>query len=162
MEESSSFSVLVPGQGPLTQRACLAQNWWDLLAWFSKIEARVWVAVNAYLGEDRPDSIFLITGQTLTGEYSISHQETLATSCKIHVEGHVDLQSMIKARTFYGYDLEKVKASSGFEHSVRGSSHDQSRLYSIYFETIESSPMRRFTFFKRTSRRLRQIESAHR
>jgi hypothetical protein len=141
-----SMSVLIPSQRPLLHRACLDREEWYLLEWFSVNEIRAWEAVNTAYRTNRPEKIFLVTGQTLTSEYAISHQEHSSNGCEILVEGGAEISSLVDARLFMGYDYQRVYASCGFEIMARNSSaNDDEPRYSVYIEKYESFPIKRFS-----------------
>lgn len=81
--QTASMSVLIPGHDTLLHRVCPDRHWWRLLEWFSAIEGRAWEAASAaWAGPRRPDKILLVTGQTLTAEYAICHQEHEQSGCE--------------------------------------------------------------------------------
>jgi hypothetical protein len=145
-KQNGSMSVLIPGQGPLLHRACVDQQEWYLLEWFATNEVRAWEAVNAMpYGTKRPEKIFLVTGQTLTSEYNISHQEHTCTGCEIAVEASAEILSLANAKLFMGSACQKVSACFGFEVAARKSgAEDAAPCYSVYLEQYESFPMKRF------------------
>ena len=131
------MSILVPGEGPLVHRACIEQNIYDLKDWFSAVEMHAWKAVNSYF-RSRPDKIFLVTGQTLTSKYALSHKQHVTSECEIYIESNAGVPIAAEANVLLGRTLKKVSASMGFEsHSPTNGSE---RLYSIFLETYESYP----------------------
>jgi len=145
------MSVLIPSNEPLIHRVCPDQHWWNLLAWFSAIEGRAWeAACAAWSGSGRPDKIFLVTGQTLTSEYSICHQEQEQSGCETIIKTSVSLPSVVDGGVYLGTRCEQVSASTGFEISSRVQVGNERSsdvlLHSIFFETTESSPINRFLF----------------
>jgi hypothetical protein len=135
---------------------------WSLVRWFRQAEASVWEFVTAYYGRDRPKKIFLVTGQTLTTDYSISHQECTSVGCEVSLGGGVGIPNIIEGRTYWGYEIGKVRASLGFEISARRSEESPEQLHSIFFETETSRPMNRFRRLKPNSPQSRHIESMYR
>jgi hypothetical protein len=138
------MSVLIPGQTPLLHRACIEHQKWYLLEWFSTVECRAWDVVNATYPTNRPEKLFLVTGQTLTSEYAISYQEQQCSRCEVSVEGKAGIPSMVDSRVFYGHGCQRVVASFGFEVVAQNSGADDTASYSVYLEKFESSPMKRF------------------
>lgn len=134
---------MIPGQGPLLHRACIDQHEWYLLEWFATNEARAWEVVNATYPTNRPEKIFLVTGQTLTSEYAISHQERVHEGCQVSVEAVAEIPSVTNTKVFLGHGYQKVSASFGFE-VVERKSEQSPPCYSVYLEQHESSPMKRF------------------
>ena len=144
-KHNGSMSVLIPSQDPLLHRACVDQQKWYLLEWFATNESCAWEVVNAMYPTNRPEKIFLVTGQTLTSEYDISHQEHTATGCEIAVEASAEILPLINARIFMGNACEKASACFGFEVVARRSSEEVTTpCYSVFLERYESAPMKRF------------------
>src|SRR5438045_4586840 len=82
-----TMSVLVPGQDDLVRRVCLGPRFQELLWWFFAAEEQAWGYVEgAY--PHRPDSIFLVVGQTLSAQYAICHQVNDSDSCAISVQAN--------------------------------------------------------------------------
>lgn len=136
------MSILVPGQDNLVHRACVDAEYYDLLDWFSAVEMKAWVAANSYFAANRPKRLFLVTGQTLTSEYSITHKEGLANECEIHLEANAGVPIVAEANLLLGYNVKRVSASIGFE--VRSQTFDQMsqrRLYSVFLNVFESAPI---------------------
>jgi hypothetical protein len=88
--------------------------------------------------QQRPSKIFLVTGQTLTDEFYISHQENEGSGCEIIVKPCLGIPETINARPVLGYNVEKVSASVGFE-VVAKKGQAASTLYSVYLEEYKSS-----------------------
>jgi hypothetical protein len=138
---------------------------WPLVHWFRKVEARVWEFVTAYYGHQRPKRIFLVTGQTMTPEYWISHQEKRSTGCEVSIGGEVGIPNIVEGHTYWGYDIGRVRDFRGFEISARKSNTraGTDQLHSIFFNTESSSaPMNRFGRLKPNSPQVRSIESMYR
>lgn len=133
------MSALVPGQEPLLRRICLGHRLQEVKTWFGAIEAKAWAYVNAE-NEVRPQKIFLVVGQILTSEYSISHQETGTTSCKIELSFNTDLPPLGSAKLVTGYECERVQSSAGFQ-LVKRKSESGDSLHSIFLKVVESKPM---------------------
>lgn len=157
-----SISVLVHGDDGLVQRACRRGMRWQLLRWFISVEARVWEFVTAHYGCHRPNKIFLVTGQTLTTEYWISHQEHLSMGCEVSIEGETGITNIIDGKTYWGNGLRRVRASFGFEVSSQRNNDGEERLHSIFFDTESSFPINRFRSLKSNSKRARHIEKVYR
>jgi len=135
---------------------------WFLERWFRDIEARVWGYVTAYYGNLRPKRIFLVTGQTLTTEYWISHQETASVGCEVSIRGGIGVPNVIEGHIYWGEDIGNVRASLGFEIYARRKEDRPEQLHSIFFETVSSAPTIRFRRLKQNSPRSCEIESIHR
>jgi hypothetical protein len=159
---NASLSVLIPGNDDFVQRACRWQMRWYLLRWFRKVEARVWEFVTAHYGRRRPQKIFLVTGQTLTNEYWISHQEQRSVGCEVFIGGEAGIPNIIEGHTYWGYGIGRVRASRGFEIEGRRSNDGTERLHSIFFQTeYSSSPINRFGRLKPNSPQARNIETMY-
>jgi hypothetical protein len=158
---SASISVIVPGADGLVQRTCRRTPRWDLLRWFRKVEALAWEIVTAHYGRRRTKKIFLVTGQTLTSEYWISHQERHSMGCEVSIEGGAGIPRIVEGQAYWGYGLGRVKASFGFEISARKINDGVERLHSIFFETEPSCPINRFRSLKANSKQARLIEQMH-
>ena len=142
---NGSMSVLMPGPDPLLHRACIDEQEWYLLEWFSTVVDNAWEAINAAYSTCRPEKIFLVTGQTLTSEYSISHQEQNSIGCEINVNVESGIPSLVDAHAFLSNGCTTATASFGFEVMKRKLDGETSvPCYSIYFETYESFPSKRF------------------
>jgi hypothetical protein len=142
---ANALSVLVPGQRELRYRACLGRQKPHLLEWFSSVEARAWKYVNTFFPEQRPKMIFLVTGQTLTDEYYIYHQETDESHCDVALEPRFGVPQVLNVNAILGYQFERVSASMGF-NVVMPPSQTNPMLYSVYFELFESKPMTHLRF----------------
>ena len=133
----SSFSVMVPGDDPLRFRGALDDQNFNLINWFAVNEAAAWTAVNTYYGHERPSRIFLVIGQTMTTEYAITHQQEQSSGCAIILSGKADIPSFVGANALFGWGYEKVRASTGFETSMKGTGH-----HSVFLDTYPSTPMK--------------------
>jgi hypothetical protein len=133
--------VLVPGQEDLEYRGCVERQKAYLLTWFANVEERAWRYVNAMFQDTRPDKIFLTVGQTLTNEYAIFHQEASASQCEVVLEPSVGIPPMFHINALLGYQFHRVTASIGFNTYHRTSPED-TRQYSVYFEVVESKPIK--------------------
>jgi hypothetical protein len=142
VKQGGSMSVLVPGQGPLLYRGCIEHAKARLICWFASVEVRAWEWVNAVYPGSRPNKIFLVVGQTLTPEFSIAHQEAHASDCEVVIEPSVGIPEIMDAHAIFGYDFQKVSASSGFRHF----STSDSTLHSVFMETFDSKVMKRIRF----------------
>lgn len=141
-ENSESLSILIPGQGPLQHRACLEEQKCYLRIWFAVVEARAWKWANTF-HNSRPDKIFLVTGQTLTNEWAIAHYQTNSSECEILLELGAGVPANLDVNMHLGYGFQRATAYVGFnEHQP--ASDDNSMLYSVFFEVIESYPMNFF------------------
>ena len=145
---------MVPGQDDLKHRVCLGPRYHELLAWFWTVEVEAWDWVYAnFASSDRPARIFLVTGQTLTTEYAISHLETTSESCQISVDVGTEVPSLLEAGIVLGYGLTKVTASAGFQKVVaKGAGEHDLPLYSVFLKTIESAPTKRLNGINNTQR----------
>ena len=116
-KRDGSMSVLIPGQGPLSARACIERQRARLLVWFATVEVRAWEWVNAVYHDSRPDNIFLVTGQTLTPEFAIAHQQERAVDCEVLLAPQVGIPEIVEAKGVLGYQFQNVSASLGFKVS---------------------------------------------
>ena len=132
------MSVLVPGQDDLLRRACFAQHSLNLVDWFKAVEVEAWDYVQRRF--PRPKEIFLVTGQTLTREYTISHVENLQEKCVVQVGADVGVPAMVDAGVFLGRGFEKVTPSTGFQIT---SPRENPCYHSIFLEVYPSSPISR-------------------
>lgn len=133
------MSALVPGQDDLKHRACLGTRYFELKTWFSNVEIDAWEWVKKNFSQNRPKEIFLVTGQTLTTEFSISHFENASAGCEIHVAADVAVPPVVEAGILVGRNFETVTAGVGFQTTVsRGPN-----FYSIFFEIEKSPPITR-------------------
>ena len=141
-----SLSVLIPGEKPLTRQTCLDQQKEKLITWFSAVEVLAWEWVNATYPKARPDTIFLVTGQTLTDEYDITHQEKAHSRCEVLLERDPNIES--PEIEVLGYKFHTATGFFGFETRRRKSPTDtgKSRLYSVFLEIHESKPIKRIRF----------------
>lgn len=140
------MSVLIPGQGPLSSRACMEREKARLIIWFAKVEIRAWEWVNAVFRDPRPDKIFLVIGQTLTPEFAIAHQQERALDCEIMLEPFVGIPEIVKAKGILGYQFRNVSASLGFKLSPTVAAAGDPTLYSIFIEIFSSKVIRRIRF----------------
>jgi hypothetical protein len=154
--ETGSLSVLVPGQGPLTYRACVGRAKDSLIKWFISVEDRAWEYVNAVFGDSRPSTIFLVTGQTMTSEYWICHKQDGVKKCHILLEPGVGIPQILDATVHAGYQFERATAYLGF-NIVHKASEDHSRLFSIYLQHYASKPRKRIAFEPTRSSRLEKM-----
>lgn len=140
-----STSVLIPSERPLHYRACLGRDESSLLIWFAKVERQAWEYVHTFFNNARPDSIFLVIGQTLTDEYFICHLENISSSCEVSIEPNVNITHLGEGNLRLGYGLEKARASLGFWIHKSGSNEnpDSLPLFSVYLQMYESFPIRR-------------------
>lgn len=125
-----------------------------LQVWFKHVEFRAWKWVKA-LYDSPPSSIFLVTGQILTPEYAISHQEEGSSACEVVVEAKVGIPQMVDINLSVGYALGKVTVSSGFDviKKKEGDKEDE-ELYSIFLDIVPSRPMRRLAVGDRDAKKL--------
>lgn len=145
VKQEGSMSVLIPGNGPLSYRACLEDEKAKLICWFANIEVRAWEWVNAVFNNPRPGKIFLVTGQTLTPEYNIAHQDEQASDCEILLEPSIGIGEVVKGSAMLGYQLHRVSASLGFR-SFSSQTIGQTILHSVFIEIFESKVIRRLRF----------------
>ena len=74
--EGASFSIMMLGEA---EYRYIRPHWRSELAhWFHSIETRAWKWVDK-TARKRPDKIFLVTGQVLASEFSISHSSSTIT-----------------------------------------------------------------------------------
>jgi len=137
------MSVLVAGQRDLKRRALRGPHEQKLLVWFASVEERAWSYVNAATGADRPDKIFLVTGQTLVSEYAISHIESTSTTCTIVFEANAGLPAVANAAFLAGHDVRTISASAGFEDVKRTlGENGEPEVFSVFLDVTESRPMK--------------------
>jgi len=123
------------------RQACREQNYYDLLDWFACVEMLAWVKVNAYFEDNRPDRIFLVTGQALTAGYAISHKGSMATDCEVVLSASADIPTAVKASALAQYNIERAYAAMGFEEVK---SREDGKEYAIFLDARYSAPIRRF------------------
>lgn len=109
------------------------------------MEALAWEWVNATCQINRPSRIFLVTGQTLTDEFDITHKEENHSGCELSLEPNVGVPQLADLDAVFGYRFNKASAFSGFEVS-RKPDDGTSRQYSVFLELYESRPIRRIRF----------------
>ena len=136
------MSVLVPCQKPLVHRACMEQEQYNLLDWFSHAELLAWENVNAYNEpSERPSKIFLVIGQTLTSSYAIAHKEHNSTECEVLLSSKIAIPNLIDAKGLAQYNVEKAHATLGFEEIK---TEESEKKYSIFLDVRYSFPIHRF------------------
>jgi hypothetical protein len=133
------MSALVPGQEDLVYRACLEEDLEYLRIWFARVQTRAWKWANTF-GASRPNKLFLITGQTLSNEFAIAHIQEEDAEIEIILEPKAGLAQAVEINPSVGYHVSHARASAGFSE-YRPASSDVSRLYSLFFEIIESTPV---------------------
>lgn len=131
---NDSASILIPGPGPLMRRACKPEYASRLVNWFNGVQQSAWDAVNETMG-DLPDSIFMVTGQTMTAQYAISHLSDLSGTSDIYLG---------LSTTTTNIDAPRWKATTaspiqGFRIQLDG----RESLYSIFLEVTPSTPSQR-------------------
>jgi len=136
-----SVSVLIPGEGPILHKDCTGTRRWELLDWFASVEARFWQLVKTRFKKRQPKSIFLVTGQTLTSNYKITHQQTTSTGCELRIEydpGHpVAFKSHVLSHNLHlGYGYRSVSGLQGFE--ITKTDYDIKAMSSVFLEVVES------------------------
>jgi hypothetical protein len=149
-----TMSVLVPGQDDLVHRACFGAEELGLLRWFKEVEVEVWEYIQG-LPVPRPPEIFLVTGQTLTKEYKISHFENASEKCVVEVGANVQVPTLVDGNIYLGRQFERVRVSpsSGFQ---RTAPPDNRSYHSIFLEVNRSRPVSRLKIMgKKTVRLLR-------
>lgn len=153
--KKGSFSVLVPGQEDLLRRHCQGMYKQQLRIWFKQVEFKAWKLVKA-LYSTAPSSIFLVTGQTLTPEYAISHFEEGERSCEVVLEGTVGVPSILETKCMVGYSFERATVSAGFDvvKKKKGDDEDDEDWYSVFLEVVPSRQMRRLAVGDRDAAKL--------
>jgi hypothetical protein len=151
------MSVLVPSQEPLEHRAAREQRFFDLLDWFQAIQFEAWRRVNSYFIDFKPQTIFIVTGQTLTSECSISHKKYGERACEVILESQDALPDVVDPKEIPSYGCTKAIASGGFEGGAP-KLQDDPRKYSILLEVFTSSRVMPFEFKKTPTLRAR-VES---
>jgi hypothetical protein len=139
--------MLIPGQGPLTYRTCREEQKRNLIAWFTAVEILAWEWIYATFPDERPDKIFLVTGQTLTDEFDITHQEKAHSKCEVILETTHDISLDAQEMEGLGYKFDRASAFFGFEVSRRADPKDKtSKLHSVFLELHDSKPIKRIRF----------------
>lgn len=146
------MSVLLPGPDDLRRRVALGEYAQHVKTWLLAIQDKAWEYVTTFPG-DRPQKIFLVTGQTLANEYAISHSQRASLSCEVKVEGEAEVPNLINSKVFVGYQWGRVSASSGFEIVGRRSPI----FHSLFLQVYESSPQK--TLGKRYIERLIKVHA---
>lgn len=139
--ETGALSVLIPGQDSLLHRACLERQRAYLLEWFGKIEGRAWMYANKIFSRTKPKCLFLVTGQTLTNEYYICHEENESSKCEVVLTSKAGVIGALDASANLGYQFERASFSFGYTY-CKPASEGESILYSVYFEVFESPRMK--------------------
>ena len=142
--KEGSLSVLVPGEDDLLRRHCQGIYNQELRIWFKVVEYRAWKWVKAVY-DTQPSSIFLVTGQTLTTEYAISHITEATSACEVVVEANVGIPNIIDSRCLVGYAFNRATISAGFDvvKKKKDEEDSDSELYSVFLEVVQSRPVRR-------------------
>lgn len=141
-KDGESMSILLIGQDDLKQRYLRGPSEQKLTGWFASVEERAWRYVNADPLE-RPDEIFLVTGQTLASEFAISHVESASASCEISFEAAAGVTNMANASFLVSRDVRSISASRGFLVVKKQlGRNDKSQLFSIFLEMKYSKPMK--------------------
>ena len=143
---------MVPGQDDLLRRHCQGMYKQQLRIWFKQVEFRAWKLVKA-LYDTAPSTIFLVTGQTLTTEYAICHQEEAGRSCEVVIEGNVDVPSILGTKCLVGYSFDRATVSTGFD-VVQKKEAEDCDWYSVFLEVVYSRPMRRLAVGDRDATKL--------
>ena len=121
----------------------------ELETWFAAVEAKAWAYVNAS-SNTRPSNIFLVTGQILTTEYAISHQDRGSSTCEVYIDANAEVPSLVKSHVLTGYGFQKVSASVGFQVAMK--KLDDNDFHSIFLKVFKSSPtlfIRKASLFQR-------------
>jgi hypothetical protein len=126
----------------------------SLLMWFKEVEVEVWECIQG-LRAPQPQEIFLVTGQTLTKEYAISHFENASEKCVVEVAPNVQVPTLVDGSIYLGRQFEKVRISplGGFQRTVPP---DNPFYHSIFIEVSRSRPVSRLKIMgSQTARLLR-------
>jgi len=145
--KGSTVSILVPGEEPLQLREATEQRFYHLLDWFAAVEMHAWRRIDCYFSNLKPKSIFIVTGQTLSMEYSISHKEYGSTASEVIVETSTEIPPIVDASILASYGCKRVVASTGFEEVYRKDLNN-SRQYSIVLQIHTSTRIQRFQMKK--------------
>ena len=70
-----------------------------------------------YRHDQRPDKIFLVTGQTLTSQFAITHHKKRGSAYEAAIAPKAGFCSILEADTRLGYHLENATASMRFKFS---------------------------------------------
>lgn len=136
------MSVLIPCQESLIYRSCNEGEYFNLLDWFAWVELLVWEKVNSYFADNRPNSIFLVTGQTLSSGYAITHKESGSAECEVFLETDIGIPNILNAKSLAQYTIQRAHATLGFEEVQSRTDGDDK--YSIFLDIYHSVPIRRF------------------
>jgi hypothetical protein len=132
----------MPGRDNFIRRECQTPHLWQLKRYFLDNQESFWDFVTTFEGDKRPRIIHLVTGQILTNEYHITHQQNSMSGCTISVKSAPSVPIKLKKGEYFMCSNDNLRATSGFEVYSAGSD----KLYSIFFETDVSSPINRFSF----------------
>ena len=139
----------MPGQEPLQYRAAREESYFHLIEWFQAVEFFAWKRVRSYFPNSNVKEIFCVTGQTLSDEYSISHQEYGESGFEVQLEGMAQLPPIINSETIVTHCCRNVVASIGFEQVARKSTIlSTSPMYSVILQVFRSSRIQYFNLVK--------------
>jgi hypothetical protein len=117
-DEGQTMSVLVLGDDPVTWRRCEGHYQFDLKDWFACVEMMAWSRASAYNRNERPQELFLVTGQYLASSYAISHKQYGSSECEVVLEAVASVPGDASVSALAGCRVAKAQASIGFESIV--------------------------------------------
>lgn len=95
---------------------------------------------NKIFPKAKPKYLFLVTGQTLTNEYYICHQESESSKCEVILVPKAGLSRVLDINANLGYNFERASFSFGY-NDFKPASEGDPILYSVYLEVFESPRM---------------------
>ena len=147
-----SLSVLVVGREDL-RRQYFNEEWEkQLMTTFWSTEPEVW---NRFFGpnsNDRPDEVFLVTGQILASEFTVYHGEAADRRCSITMQTATKVQTVDQVR--HMPDVQIVFQPSDVPLVVKRElrRNESPRLYSIFLEVKASRPVQKIDDFRELSK----------
>ena len=141
----SSLSILILGQDDVKHRH-ISKDDHKLNEWFASVEAEAWRAVTNLEKENRPDEIFLVTGQTLTSQYDRYHITTADDYVELSHLDQDDIPSpeMLDAKSLFDCDAEICVNAACRRETPKialGRNETLRRASSVILEVRPSKPM---------------------
>ena len=136
--------MLIPDPKSLYKIECKADQYYDLRNWFACVEDLAWETVNTFLAEDRPEKIFLLTGETLSPSYATAHTESTSQKIEMIVGAGATVPGPVKNGVQF-LDQFHMAPACGFEDIRPPSESGADReLFSIFLDVWPSFPLQRF------------------
>jgi hypothetical protein len=144
-KKGESMSVLIPDQKQLYKNECKEEEYYEILNFFACVEVLAWERVNTYFPHDRPQKIFLVTGQTLSPSYAIAHKENTSEKCEIILEASANIPGLVESDVHFLKYIHSAHASMGFD-DVKPPSEVEADPdpFSIFLDVWPSFPVQRF------------------